>query len=687
MKSALKRLRRLCLLFPSFLMFSCSGVFNVETGEMVLTLDKDKGTVAVHIKGEASPIGLSHKGLAEIYIDGASSELIYSRIKRRSVQNELGEGKVYAIVSRSKDKKLVREVYLSVYDSFPATVFVESRFTNKGPGEIVVQGWGLNSIEMQSYGDEPPFWSFQGESTKKRANWLKPITPGFSQKNYMGMNNEDYGGGIPVTCLWSRKAGLAIGHIQTNPELVSLPVHMAEGEDKASICIKKVFEEPETIASGKSVSTLPAFISLFKGDCFEPLRNYSNIMAKKGLVTMKSPDSAFEASWCAWGYGRKFTVDEVLGTLPKVKELGIKWATIDDGYQIAEGDWDLNEERFPGKDADMKRMIDSIHSCGLKAELWWCPMISDAGTRFLKEHPGALMLSKEGKPYNISWWDSHYLSPINPDVRKETERLVDKFIGWYGFDGLKLDGQYMNAVPNDYNPANTPEDPSRAYRELPSFFELILNTALKHNPEAVIQNCPCGDNFSFYNLPYTNKTGASDPHDSYQVRTKGYVLRAVAPYTAYYGDHIELSDNASDFPSQLGVGAVLGTKFTWPADNPYLNEKNLLTPEREKIWKHAFSIYNEKMLSKGEYVSGLYDICYDKPETHVISKDGKMYYAFYTDSPLSSVELRGLETGKEYSVTDYYNNIDLGTIIGSDSVILKKGFKKYLLIEVSPKYN
>jgi len=32
--------------------------------------------------------------------------------------------------------------------------------------------------------------------------------------------------------------------------------------------------------------------------------------------------------------------------------------------------------------------------------------------------------------------------------------------------------------------------------------------------------------------------------------------------------------------------------------------------------------------ARGEYLN-LYDIAFDKPEAHVIAKDGKIYYAFY----------------------------------------------------------
>ncbi len=53
------------------------------------------------------------------------------------------------------------------------------------------------------------------------------------------------------------------------------------------------------------------------------------------------------AEWCAWGYERNFTIEEVLGTLPKVSELGYQWATLDDGWQTAEGDWYLKSDKIP----------------------------------------------------------------------------------------------------------------------------------------------------------------------------------------------------------------------------------------------------------------------------------------------------------------------------------------------------
>jgi alpha-galactosidase len=119
-------------------------------------------------------------------------------------------------------------------------------------------------------------------------------------------------------------------------------------------------------------------------------------------------------------------------------------------------------------------------------------------------------------------------------------------------------------------------------------------------------------------------------------------------------------------------------------------------------------------LSKGQYLN-VYDIGFDFPEAHVIKKDQKFYYAFYThpwkqlDSvaklyrfgssndydvkvrtelkfPVESfsgkLELRGLAKNKKYRVADYTNHRQLGSVSGNDPWI-KVSFENYLLLEVS----
>lgn len=652
----------------------------MTSGDLTLSADRT-GTLHIVSSQAAAPLLADVADLAAITVDGTQVPFQSSRLAKAVVNDVFGNGNSLVLEGKAANG-LVRQLTLSTYDRFPSTLVVRVNYTNTSDKPLPVNGWSVCRLQVNSAGDDPAFWSFQGQSTEERDDWLLPVGDGFFQQNYMGMNNSDYGGGVPAVCLWRRDAGVMIGHLEPNPILVSLPVEKKAGNDYATVAIEKAYDSPFALQPGQSLATCESFISFFTGDCFSALRNYAGLLEAQGVVMPESEPAAFEPAWCAWGYERQFTLAEIIGTLPKVSELGFKWATLDDGYQIAEGDWDLTSKRFPRGDADMRALVDKIHSYGMKAELWWAPLAADPGTSFLKKYPDSIIRDKDGKPQDITWWDSWYLSPVDADVIREQKALVEKFIGDWGFDGLKLDGQHMNAVAPDYNPAHHPDDPEKDVREMPTFFKMIFETARGIKPHAVLQFCPCGDCFSVYHLPYVNKTVSSDPESSWQIRTKGYVLRALAPRTAYYGDHIELSDGGNDFPTQLGIGAVLGTKFTWPKDNPHVRRSYLLTPEKEALLRNALDIYNTKRLSEGELVPGLYDVGYDFPETYVIRKDGMLHYAFYTRGPqVKQVELRGLEKGRTYQITDYYNHVDYGTVTASDKTVLDVAFDHALLLE------
>jgi alpha-galactosidase len=88
------------------------------------------------------------------------------------------------------------------------------------------------------------------------------------------------------------------------------------------------------------------------------------------------------------------------------------------------------------------------------------------------------------------------------------------------------------------------------------------------------------------------------------------------------------------------------------------------------------------MLSTGNYRGDLYDIGYDKPETHVIQKGDTLYYAFYADNWNGRLTLKGL-TQKEYMLYDYYNNKDYGTVM-ADKPEIEASFNKFLLLMAYP---
>jgi alpha-galactosidase len=604
------------------------------------------------------------------------------------VDDKIGKGTRYTLKGvYEEDGFRVRKIIdITTYEDFKDIAFMNTRFINEGDKYLPLEKWVTNQLRVLDHTESPAFYSFQSESTSKREDWIKPVDKEFYQKNYQGMNSSDYGGGIPVTDLWRPDAGISIGHTALEPKLVSIPVEHLEYDDYATMWMQEELDG-QKFESGDTLTTLESFVMVHEGDAFKPLRTFSNYMRAKGINFVEPEEEAFEPIWCAWGYGRDFTVEQIVNTLPKVKEMNIPWVVIDDGFQQAEGDWQVNRKTFPSGEQGMKDLVDKIHSYGMKAKLWWAPLAADPGSKVLEKDEKLKLINKEGAPQYITWWDAYYMSPAYEGTREHTREVIKMFMEDWGFDGLKMDGQHMNMVPPDYNYKREISSPKESISALPEFFKMIHETATRYNKDAVVENCPCGTVMNYYNMPYMNQAVSSDPLDSWQIRLKGKVYKAVAEEIAYYGDHVELSDNGEDFASSFGIGAVLGTKFTWPEpDNTDVAGESgayLLTPEKEKKWKKWFSLYNDMMLSKEEYLGTLYDIGYDKPETHVIQKADTLYYAFYADQYEGTISLRGLEAGKQYKIHDYVNDQSYGVVSG-DNASFEASFDKHLLVEVYP---
>src|SRR4029077_2190772 len=128
--------------------------------------------------------------------------------------------------------------------------------------------------------------SYQSGSYEKRPNWVVPLKAGFHQENFLGMNASDYGGGTPVVDVWRRDVGLAVGHVESRPKLVSLPVSMP---DSAHATLAVNYRHSETLAPGETLHTFRTFASVHQGDYFRTLADYRRFMMKQGFQSASPP--------------------------------------------------------------------------------------------------------------------------------------------------------------------------------------------------------------------------------------------------------------------------------------------------------------------------------------------------------------------------------------------------------------
>jgi alpha-galactosidase len=634
----------------------------------------------------------------------------FGRTKVLESSGKLGRGKRVEIPARPLAPgglDVERSLVVEVYDDFPNVGLVSAAYKNVGNTDFQIdQVWmqqhRFSARQADSKAEPYDMWAFQGSSYDWGKDDVQKLTKSSAQPNAMGeMIKGGYGGGIPVVAFWTASVGEAIGHVETLPWTLSIPVKVEkDGRVNASVTIPA----KTVLKPGESYSSPRSFLAVYSGDFYEPLRMWSSVLQKEGWEIPKPSSEAYNVSWCGWGYEFNVTPAQMLGTVPKLKELGIKWATLDDRWFDTYGDWNPRKDTFPGE--SIKQMVNDFHKQGILAQLWWLPLGVEDGegkyeshkygmAKVVQEHPEWLILDKNGKHARMTR-NLATLCPAVPEVQSFYKQLTEKFIGDWGFDGSKLDNIY--SVPACYNPAHHHKSPQDSVNAMGDVYKTIFQTTRAIKPESVTQACPCGTPPSLAWLPFMDQAVTADPVGAVQVRRRIKMYKALlGPQAAVYGDHVELSEmtplahngwseHGADFASTVGTGGVVGTKFVWPDPGPKFKPV-ALTGEKEALWKKWIALYNEKMLSRGEF-RDLYVYGYDTPEAYAIEKDGKMYYAFFPEKQngtfAGEVELRGLKAGR-YHVVDYSDGKDMGTVEAENGKAprLKTEFKEHLLLEVS----
>ena len=665
-----------------------------------------------HLTLDEPPVG-STGGSDSILIAGKEYDFIpeFNQAKVQEASGKLGRGKRVEITARPlapAGVPIERTLVLEAYDDFPGIALVSTSYKNVGTSDVkiekvLMQEHQLNAKQADASAQPYDMWSFQGSSYNWGENDVRKLTRTSAQPNVMGEQVKGgYGGGIPVVAFWTASVGEAIGHVETLPWTLSIPVKVGrEGrvETQLEIPVNSSLKPNETYSTPRS------FLAVYSGDFYEPLRMWSSVLQKEGWNVPKPSSEAYNVAWCGWGYEFNVTPKEMLGTVPKLKEMGIKWATLDDRWFDTYGDWNPRTDTFPGD--SIKQMVDDFHKQGIYAQLWWLPLgVEDGQGKYeshkykvadiVKQHPDWLILDKNGKHARMVR-DLGALCPAVPEVQSYFKQLTEKFIRDWGFDGSKLDNIY--SVPACYNPAHHHKSPQDSVKAMGDVYKTIFETTRAIKPESVTQACPCGTPPSLAWLPFMDQAVTADPVGGVQVRRRIKMYKALlGPEAAVYGDHVELSEmtrtgadgwseHGWDFASTIGPGGVVGTKFVWPDPGPKYKPV-ALTPQKEEHWKKWIGLYNQKMLSKGEFLD-LYTYGYDVPEGYAIAKDGKMYYAFFVEpgKPFSGeVELRGLKPGS-YEVVDYADGKSYGTMQAEQGKAprLKAEIKDHLLLEVSGK--
>jgi len=172
------------------------------------------------------------------------------------------------------------------------------------------------------------------------------------------------------------------------------------------------------------------------------------LAASHGSRTSRGPLTG----WCSWyGKGKNIDAKFIGGISSYVKanrdRLPLDVIQIDDGWQKAYGDWEVDRKKFPD---GMKAVADQIRSAGAIPGIWLCPVRS----------------SKEGA--HPDGQANEYLDPSNPAVQEFVRKaLADRVAEGYRY--FKLDFLWVRDLQTRYDWKKTrleiARDIYKVYRE------------------------------------------------------------------------------------------------------------------------------------------------------------------------------------------------------------------------------
>jgi alpha-galactosidase len=177
--------------------------------------------------------------------------------------------------------------------------------------------------------------------------------------------------------------------------------------------------------------------------------------------------------WCSW-YSLYTMIDEEIlhETFDALGDLPFEVLQVDDGWQVAIGDWEVNA-KFP---SGMKALANKIKSTGRKAGLWLAPLIAAKSSKLFKQHPDWFLKNESGRfvSAGFNWGERLFaLDTTHPEVNAWLIQLMKQVREW-GFDYFKLDFLYAGALKG------------KRYKDMPR--EVAYRECLKYMYEAMGEN-------------------------------------------------------------------------------------------------------------------------------------------------------------------------------------------------------
>lgn len=242
------------------------------------------------------------------------------------------------------------------------------------------------------------------------------------------------------------------------------------------------------VKPNERVTSPVAFVGLFEGSLDEATHLTHDLVTRHYArsappQTLRLPAGAEFPYVMAntWGYGPGIDEAGLRAFIDRATAIGVELVTIDEGWEARIGDWVSHPTRFP---SGLRATVDTIHSKGMAAGLWFAFANVDPDSAVAQAHPDWLA-TQNGAPITGSF-GSHVLclshAPAREWVAAEFDRILDEFdVDWLVQD--------FETIARCDNPAHAPAHQAGdgETHNVLALWDLIGGVRARH-PHVMIEN-------------------------------------------------------------------------------------------------------------------------------------------------------------------------------------------------------
>ncbi|MGN0191600.1 MAG: hypothetical protein ACI39U_08100, partial [Candidatus Cryptobacteroides sp.] len=153
---------------------SCSSGVTIKTGDLRLRVD-DRMQLSLQSDLARTPLVEANSTFSELCLeDGRELEYRLEDVSKSSVEDNFGKGVRYTVTGTAiaEDVRIEKRYVFSLYEQFPSFIVSKVEYRNLSDSPIGVKGWKSDIFIVIYPEGLPCVWSFQGQSTESREDWI-----------------------------------------------------------------------------------------------------------------------------------------------------------------------------------------------------------------------------------------------------------------------------------------------------------------------------------------------------------------------------------------------------------------------------------------------------------------------------------------------------------------------------------